>query len=178
MFLYKLYFTLFLCRFYVMVHICNFCPRNVFKYNLFLIFHRSGDNNTVYVLCNGIFESYSCWKLRFWRRRFFGNDLGLNMITVLRLIFKLNWSNPLVHNVIFLFHLFFYSSSTLKWLSDKKLLRFLLSEVLTFAGFFGVTNFSVWLLFNSLLHFEFSMINLTNSVFAIDFTFEELNLIN
>ena len=75
----------FLCRFLVMIHICNFCPRKVFDSNMFLMFNRFGDNTTVYVFYDGISENYSCRSFRFWGCIFFDNYLGLDTTTILRL---------------------------------------------------------------------------------------------
>ena len=83
---YNIRWWFFLCRFFIMVHICNFCPKKVFHNNVFLMFHRFGDNSTIYVLYGEISENYRCRRFRFWRGKFCDNDLGLDTILILRLI--------------------------------------------------------------------------------------------
>ena len=113
-----------------MVHICNFCPRKVFDKNVVLMFHRSGDDITIYVPYNGISENYSCRSFRFGGYRIFDNYLGLDTITILRLTCR-------VTDRILVF-IILVSSSILKQLRDAKLLRSSLSHILSFTVFFLV----------------------------------------
>ena len=78
----------FLCRFFLMIHICSFCARKGFDSNAFLMFHRFGDDITVYVLPAGFSENYKCRSFRFGGCNFFDNYLGLHTITILRLTWR------------------------------------------------------------------------------------------
>ena len=114
-----------------MVHICNFCPGKVFNNNVFLMFHRFGDDITVYVLYPRITVVGA-----------FGlEDVDFSTITWdwTRSLF---WGWPAEWLIEFScllcwFSLSFISlsSSILKRLRDAKLLRSLLSDVLSFAVF-------------------------------------------
>ena len=104
---YNFHWWFFLCRFFVMVPICNFCPRNKFDNNVFLMFHRFGDNITVYILYDGISENCSCMSFRFWRCRSSGNDLGLDTIAILRMICRAT-DQILPFIILFFFFIFFF----------------------------------------------------------------------
>ena len=149
-----------------MVHICNFYPGKVFNNNLFLMFHRFGNDITVYVLYDGISKNYSCRSFRFGGCRFFGSYLDWTR--------SLFWGWPAEWLIEFScllcwFSLSFISlsSSILKRLRDAKLLRSLLSDVLNFAGFL------VWRIFQfGYYRYYFYFGNILNdSVFAMEFIF-------
>ena len=71
---------IFLLKVFVMVHIWK-----VFDNNVFLIFHRFGDNITLHVLYYEISKNCSYRSSRFWGCRFFDNNLRLDRITILKL---------------------------------------------------------------------------------------------
>ena len=63
----------------------HFFHGKAFDNNVFLTFHRFGDDITVYVFYDGIYEN--CGGRRFWfgECRFFDNYLGLDTVSILRL---------------------------------------------------------------------------------------------
>ena len=128
-----------------MVHIWNFGLRKVFHNNVFFMFHRFVDNITAYVLYDGISKNYSCRSFRFWGCRSFVNGLGLETITILRMICNVT-NQILLLIMLFSFSSISFSSTTLKRLNGTRLFRSLLSNVLSFAGIFRAPNFSILLL--------------------------------
>ena len=159
---------LFFSRFFAIAHICNFCPRKLFDNNVFLMFYRLGDNITVYLLYDEspritvvgalAFENVDFLTITWeWARL---PSWGWLAEWLIKISCLLCW---------FSLSFIYLSSSTLERLRDTKLLRSLLSDVLSSAVF------SVWQFFHLitiviilillfwkyfLLYFEFSIINL------------------
>ena len=126
------------CRFFVMIHICYFYHRNVFDNKVFIMFHKFGDNIMIYALMGFpriAVVWYRCFWWRFWRCRFSVDYLRLDTTEILILsgerLIKSS-SSP-----CWFFLSIAFSSGTLKRLRVTKLLRSLLSDILSFAGFFA-----------------------------------------
>ena len=125
-------FPWWLIKVFVMVYNSIFCPRKMFDDKVLFMFRRFVASTSV-------------------------NILRLDRITIFKLICTSNLPDPLVYYVGF-FQCISFSSGVLKQSRDTKLIRSLLFPVLSFAGLFGLRNFSIWLLSLLLLFWEYLLL--------------------
>ena len=123
-----------------MVHICNFCPGKVFKKNVLLMFHKFGDDITVYVRYDGISENYSCRSFRFEGCKFFDSYLGLDTFTVFSLTCRATDRIFVLITLVFL-TIYFFILYYFKTVEGCKVVKIFIARCFEFCNFFWCDEF-------------------------------------